>query len=137
MRGVSNHKKLTMKLSDKIGFFTFWINVIAILLWLSIFPSFIVFPDILEKTTANNGFNPINITLCIIFFGAAIHWCYCIWFLLKFDRYSLSILPLFFLNILYAPIYFYRVKIRKRPLRNKIKIVKDDMKIDYFINEEE
>jgi len=126
-----------MKQSDKIGYITFWINIVALFIWFSIIPVSIIFPGLFEKVLANNGVNPISITLYIIFLGAAFHWSYCIWFLLKFDRYSFSIVPLFFLNALYAPIYFYRVKIKGRPLRNKIKIEKDNRLTVNIISEEE
>jgi len=66
-----------------------------------------------DKTLLISIVTPLNFILIF-------HWGYCIWFLFKYDRYSKSIFPLFFLNVFYAPIYFYRVKIKKIPLRNKI-----------------
>jgi len=57
--------------------------------------------------------------------------------LFKYDRYSKSIIPLFFLNALYAPIYYYRVKIKKRPLRNKINRPQEIKTEDKSISEEE
>ncbi len=47
-------------------------------------------------------------------------WIYNIKFLFKNDRYSKSLIPLIILGGIYSPIYYYRVKIKKIPLRNKI-----------------
>ena len=109
-----------MKLTDKIGYITFWISLAAVVVFLLLFPSFVFFPGLIRKIVADNGLNPYNITIWLIFFGAAVNWFYCIWFLLRYDRYSFSIVPLFLLGILYSPVYFYRVIIKKRPLRNSI-----------------
>ena len=49
------------------------------------------------------------------------NWLNCLMFLYKYDRYSKSVIPLLILNGLYAPIYYNRVIIKKRPLRNKIR----------------
>lgn len=81
---------------------------------------FINVPNFFETWTANKGRNPLNMTFSILTLPVLFHWGYCIWFLFKYDRYSKSIFPLFFLNVIYAPIYYYRVKIKKRPLRDKI-----------------
>lgn len=43
----------------------------------------------------------------------------------------------FFINALYAPIYYYRVKIKKRPLRNKINRPQEIETEDKSISEEE
>ena len=109
-----------MKLLDKIVFASFIINLIF-LISVILMPIFaLTFPETFDRiffskdrTTFNLIVMPLNL---IIFF----FWGYCLWFLFKYDKYSKSIFPLFFLNALYAPIYYYRVKIKKRPLRNKI-----------------
>lgn len=59
----------------------------------------------------------LNLVLGI---GSMMNWFYCLWFWRKFDRYSRSGLLLFFLQMLYAPVYYYQVKIQKRPLHGKI-----------------
>ncbi len=127
-----------MRLIEKIAYITFWINIFFILL------VFIGIPVILIKTpgsfdllTSNRGMNPYNLTLSLLNLGVFFHWGYCIWFWYKYDRYSLSIIPLFFLNGLYAPIYYYRVKIKKRPLRNKIRNTEQKKQEDKGINERE
>ena len=63
--------------------------------------------------------------------GSFTNWINCIVFLFKYDRYSKSLIQLFIINALYAPIYYYRVKILKRPLRNSIDKSKSDFKINY------
>jgi hypothetical protein len=47
------------------------------------------------------------------------------------------VLVAFLLGTLYAPIYFYCVKIRKRPLRNKIMSANDERASIKIIREEE
>jgi hypothetical protein len=71
---------------------------------------------LIYKWSDNNYPYPIQILINTLLL---FHLGYCVWFLIKFDRYSKSIFLLGFFNLLYAPIYFYRVKIKKRPLRNK------------------
>ncbi len=97
----------------------------------------IFFPETFDKVFFNDDRTMFNIVatplnLIIFFF-----WGYCIWFLFKYDRYSKSIFPLFFFNALYAPIYYYRVKIKKRPLRNKINRPREKNKEDYTVSEKE
>lgn len=112
-----------MKLIEKIAYTTFGINVLLIFFVFIIIPVLIVIaPDFFDLLSANKGLNPYNLTFTILNFAVIFHWGYCMWFLFKYDRYSKSLIPLFFFNALYAPIYFYRVKIKKRPLRNKINI---------------
>ena len=111
-----------MTLIEKIAYITFWINIVMLIfvfIGISIF--FISIPDFFELLISNKGRNPINLSFMILQTAAVFHWGYCIWFWSKFDKYSIAILPLFFLNVLFAPIYYYQVKIKKRPLRNAIK----------------
>ncbi len=109
-----------MKLIDKIAFALFIVNLIF-LITVVLLPFFaLFFPETFDKVFFSDNrsmFNMVATPLNMIIF---LFWGYCIWFLLKYDRYSKSIFPLFFLNAIYAPIYYYRVKIKKRPLRNKI-----------------
>jgi hypothetical protein len=44
---------------------------------------------------------------------------------------------LFFLNAFYTPFYYYQVKIKKRPLRNKIDKEKTESVLDKLVVEEE
>jgi len=120
-----------MKLIDKITYVTFWINSVAILFYFIGLPIIaMTIPDAFDKITANKRQNPYNIAMTVVSMVVFFHWIYCIWFLFKYDRYSKSIFPLFFLNAIYAPIYFYRVRIKKRPLRNKINKPKQDIKTE-------
>ncbi len=110
-----------MKLIEKLAYISFWINIVFVIFVFIGMPVLIIkSPGILDLWASNKGRNPINITYAILSFAVVFHWGYCIWFLYKHDRYSKSIFLLFFFNFLYAPIYYYRVKIKKRPLRNKI-----------------
>ncbi len=128
-----------MKLVDRITYFTFGINIAAILFYFIGLPIIVMtIPDAFDKITANKGQNPYNIAMTVVSMIVFFHWIYCIWFLFKYDRYSKSIFPLFFLNAIYAPIYFYRVRIKKRPLRNKINKPKLDIETeDRSITDEE
>jgi hypothetical protein len=111
-----------MKLIEKIAYITFGINILFVIFSFIILPvTIITVPDFIELLIAKKGQYILILTLTILNIGTTFHLVYCIWFLFKYDRYSKSIIPLFILNIFYAPIYFYRVKIKKRPLRNKIK----------------
>nr|WP_321487158.1 hypothetical protein [uncultured Draconibacterium sp.] len=109
-----------MKLLDKIVFVSFLINLIFLISVILLPFIAIIFPETIDKILFSKDrtiFNMVatSLNLIVFFFGG-----YCLWFLFKYDRYSKSIFPLFFFNALYAPIYYYRVKIKKRPLRNKI-----------------
>ncbi len=57
--------------------------------------------------------------------------------LFKYDRYSKSVFPLFFFSVIYAPIYYYRVKIKKRPLRNRIINPVEPVTEDHSISDSE
>ncbi|WP_068475499.1 hypothetical protein [Saccharicrinis aurantiacus] len=112
---------MEMKLIERITYVTYWINIIAVVLYFIGLPvSIIIAPEVFNEIAANKGHNTYNYLLTILAFIVFGHWVYCLWFLFKYDRYSKSIFPLIFFNALYAPIYYYRVKIKKRPLRNKI-----------------
>jgi hypothetical protein len=124
-----------MTLIDRIAYISFWINIFFVIFMFIGMPLiFIHIPGSTDSWTSNKGLNPLNMTLSILNLFAAFHWGYCIWFLFKYDRYSKSIFPLFFFNVIYAPVYYYRVKIKKRPLRNKInkpiEVATEDKSID-------
>lgn len=126
-----------MKLIHKIAFASFIVNLIF-LVSIILMPFFaIFFPETFDKVFFSDDRKMFNIVAAplnlIIFF----FWGYCIWFLFKYDRYSKSIFPLFFFNALYTPIYYYRVKIKKRPLRNKINRPQEKNKEDYTVSEKE
>ncbi|RIJ46728.1 hypothetical protein D1614_17525 [Maribellus luteus] len=109
-----------MKLFDKIIFASFIVNLIFIISILFL-PAFaILSPEIFDKIFFSDDRAMFNLIAMPLNFIIVFFWGYCIWFLFKYDKYSKSIFPLFFFNMFYAPIYYYRVKIKKRPLRNTI-----------------
>ncbi|MBI9062102.1 MAG: hypothetical protein JEZ14_08930 [Marinilabiliaceae bacterium] len=71
--------------------------------------------DLIELTK-NPIFRTIHVILAI---GSIINWFYCLWFWNKYDKFSKSGLLLYFPHILYAPFYYYQVKIKKRPLKGQ------------------
>ena len=77
-------------------------------------------PKLFFETTNANGINPFVGVLNILAILTFAHWIYCLWFLSKYDRYSGSLIWLILLNGIYAPIYYYQVFIKKRPLKNEI-----------------
>ena len=120
-----------MKLIDRIVFTTYWITIIFILTVFVLMPIiFINVPDSFKIFTENNRMNPYYLTFSIISFAVIFLWGYCLWFWYKNDKYSKSIFLLLLFSWVYAPIYYYRVKIKKRPLRNKLKI-KEQKKQEY------
>lgn len=126
-----------IKLIDRIAFITFWINIFVVIFIFIGMPILIINkPDFIDPWITNKGINPFNMIMTVLYLAVFFHWWYCICFLFKYDRYSKSIIPLFFFNALYAPIYYYRVKIKKRPLRNKINKPQTDSE-DKSISDEE
>jgi hypothetical protein len=127
-----------MKLIERIAYISFWINIFfVIFVYIGMPILFINVPEFFDMWMADQGRNPINISFTILSSAVLFHWGYCIWFLFKYDRYSKSVFPLFFLSIIYAPIYYYRVKIKKRPLRNKINKPIEPVTEDYSISDSE
>ena len=106
---------------ERLAYFSYWINILFVPFIFIGMPILIISIPNSTDVIFDEGMNIYKfIYLCfnaIVFY----HWFYCIRFLFKYDRYSKSIFPLFFFSVFYAPIYYYRVKIKKRPLRNKIK----------------
>jgi hypothetical protein len=127
-----------MRLIDKIAYISFWLSIIFLLFVLIGMP-ILFMSDFLtvEYISYKNGLNPVNFTFSFLNTVAVFHWGYCIWFLFKYDRYSKSVFPLFFLSVWYAPIYYYRVKIKKRPLRNKAIKPVEPITEDYSISDSE
>ena len=127
-----------MKPIERIVYITFWINIFVVIFTFIGLPIlFIKIPGFIDAWIANNGKNILNITYGILCLAVFFHWIYCLRFLFKYDRYSKSLLPLIFLNVIYAPIYYYRVKIKKRPLWNKIIKPQENTDVDNTISEKE
>lgn len=127
-----------MKLIDKIAYISFWVTIIFdVFMFFGMPILFMNMPNFMNYVTYKNGLNPFNITYTILNYLVFFHWGYCIWFQLKYDRYSKSLIPLLFLNVIYSPFYFYQVKIKKRPLKNEIKKPTDTQSEDYSITNSE
>ncbi|MCU4165276.1 hypothetical protein [Carboxylicivirga caseinilyticus] len=108
-----------MKTFERLAFVSFWIHIIYVPLIMIGFPVSVVLVAkglIIESFFEKGWFPVIHSVMAIFIFYFVL---YCFWFWYKFDRYSHAILLLFFLNTFYAPYYFYQVKIKKRPLKNK------------------
>lgn len=127
-----------MKVIERIAKLSYWTTIIFMLIVIILIPiMFVNIPDSFEKLTLNNGMNPYNLTLSILSFAPIFLWGYCLWFWYKNDNYSKSIFPLLLLNWLYAPIYYYQVKIKKRPLKNIDLKPKQTVKEDKSITDQE
>lgn len=121
---LKNNKIMSYK--EKFVYFCFIMNSILaigfIALFIAILPLTIFFPkfpELLFHSNENALFVTINI---IISYCSIFNWIYCLRFWYKYDRNSLSIIPLIFPHILYAPFYFYKVNIKKRPLKMNKKV---------------
>lgn len=114
----------------------FYSNILFLILCFIGFPFFFLnYRDIFLEVMFEDRLNVIKSIFFFLNILSFANWIYCLVFLFKNDRYSKSIIPLFFINALYAPIYYYRVIIKKRPLRNKINEV-DEFKLDEILEEE-
>lgn len=125
-----------MKLIDRLAYISYWITIFFLLFSLSLPVIFIKWPDS-RSIFFDKGMNSFKLFYSILNLIAFFHWIYCIRFLFKFDRYSKSIFPLVFFNVFYAPRYYYRVIIMKRPLRNKINKLEKPITEDYSISDSE
>jgi hypothetical protein len=99
----------------------FTINILTVLSLILNFILTVSYPE--ELISFNNDQSHktyIHIVYNLLVVPTFLFWIYNIIFLFRHDRYSKSILLLFFFNFLYSPIYFYQVKIRRRPLINEI-----------------
>lgn len=113
-----------MKRPNKFISFCFLINALQAAIFIGLFVGLIPIVLISQKL-GNRLFEMFGSdTFMYIFNGLTffsfINWIFCIRFWYKNDKYSKAIFGLFFLNALYAPFYYYKVIIKKRPLRNKI-----------------
>jgi len=108
-----------MKIIDRFFFICFVLSCVLLAVGLLSMPISIVL-FILHVDLFLLESNPIFITIhSIIGIGAIINWFYCLWFWHKYDKFSKSGLFLFFPHVLYAPFYYYQVKIKKRPLKGE------------------
>lgn len=113
-----------MKAKERLIHICFLINAIQsigfIALFVVIIPLAMINPRIPETIFSlfkNKAFGLVHtgLTMCSI-----VNWIYCLRFWYKYDRYSKAIFPLIFPHVIYAPWYYYQVKIKKRPLKGKL-----------------
>ena len=109
------------KFWHKILLTGFIINILTVLLLILQFIFTVIYPEEIINFMADpNHKTYLNIAYNIFVVPTFLFWIYNIIFLFRHDRYSKSIFLLFFFNFLYSPIYFYKVKIKQRPLINEI-----------------
>ena len=129
------------ELLEKILFVSFIINIIFIIIALGQIILMFADPELLINIFTNPDNKFLIGTIYYFFFIPIIFlWIYNIRFLLKHDRYSRSILPLIFFGPIYSPIYYYKVKIKKRPLKNEIKsepVIGRTVQLEEYENEME
>lgn len=108
-----------MKLIDKIIYSFFWIHIIVVLVQLASLPLFIIKPELMECLIFGDKRELYHqILIPFVMIGTSF-WIYCLWFYMKYDSRSNKLFALFFFNWIYAPIYYYEVKIKKRPLMGR------------------
>jgi hypothetical protein len=96
----------------------FYFDILAVFIILSFLP----FDIIMTSYSADYETYTFALFLQIIGIPSGIFCWYCIYFHFKYDKYSSSGLKLIFLNLFYAPFYFYNVIWkRKRNLKNTFK----------------
>ena len=105
-----------MKLFDKIIYYFFWIHILGILIQFAIIPLFISKPEFVESLFFGDRRELMNNILIPFALIGTTFWVYCFWFYMKYDSRSNKWFALLFFNWIYAPIYYYEVKIKKRPL---------------------
>ncbi|NOR88209.1 MAG: hypothetical protein GQ527_11420 [Bacteroidales bacterium] len=110
------------KYLDKLLFISFIINVFYLsiiffgqLIWMIVDPNSLFYIMVIAQN--NLLFKIVNFAL---FIPIIFLWISNIYFFYKHDRYSRSFIPLILLSIIYSPIYYYQVKIKKRPLINTV-----------------
>ena len=105
-----------MKFIDKIIYYFFWIHILVILSQFATIPLFISNPELFNSIFFGEYrelMEGVMIPLALI---STTFWLYCFWFYMKYDSCSNKWFALLFFNAIYAPIYYYEVKIKKRPL---------------------
>ena len=113
-----------MKRPNKFISFCFLINALQAAFFIGLFVG--LFPILLISQKLGNSLFEMfeSDTFMYIFNGLTffsfINWIFCLRFWYKNDKYSKAIFGLFFLNVIYAPFYYYQVIIKKRQLRNKL-----------------
>ncbi|TKG90787.1 hypothetical protein EYV94_23270 [Puteibacter caeruleilacunae] len=99
----------------------FWANVLCLVTSL-LLGAVLIFTDIIDHKDFMSFTKDSDIKLYFLPLSICIliHWIFCIRFWHKHDKYSKAIYALIFLNFIYAPFYYYQVRIKQRPLKNTI-----------------
>lgn len=106
----------------KIIYTCFILNVILVIgLLAQLFLIFVMPLKIIWFYSNYASRSVFTIIYFILVIPSMFFWFYNMYFLLRNDRYSKSIIPLLVFNVLYSPFYFHAVHIRKRPLINSFK----------------
>ena len=126
-----------MKLFDRIIYYFFWINILWILLQITMIPLFIVKPDTMKSVFFGEYRDSMEIIMIPFALVIVTFWAYCLWFYMKYDSRSNKWFALLFFNWIYAPIYYYDVKIKKRPLMGLDSDIKEPESTDNEITETE
>lgn len=108
-----------MKLIDKIIYYFFWIHILGILAQFATIPIFINRPDLMKSIFFGEYRGLMNSIMMPLALISTTFWIYCFWFYMKYDSRSNKWFALLFFNWIYAPIYYYDVKIKKRPLMGR------------------
>jgi len=105
-----------MKLFDRIIFYLFLIHILTIVVQFASLPFFILNPELIESFMFGEKRELYHKILMPLALTSTSFWVYCLWFYMKYDSRSNKWFLLLFFNWIYAPIYYYEVKIKKRPL---------------------
>lgn len=126
-----------MKLIDKIIYIFFWIHILGVLVQFATIPLMIARTDLIKSIFFGEYrglMESIMMTLALV---STSFWIYCFWFYMKYDSRSNKWFLLLFFNWIYAPIYYYDVKIKKRPLMGRDSDNKESESTDNEITEAE
>ncbi len=119
-----------MKLFDKIIFYLFLIHVFTIIVQFASLPFFILNQELMESFIFGEKRELYHKILMPLTLTSTSFWVYCLWFYMKYDSRSNKWFLLLFFNWIYAPIYYYEVTIKKRPLmghdNNKVDLKEND-----------
>ena len=126
-------------LLNRILFIGFILNLLLIATLLAQIIVIITNPDLFVKFY-DDYYIVINTVFTFLSGISLFFFIYNIIFLYKYDRYSKSLIPLLIFNVIYAPYYYYKVKIKGRKLDNEMKVksvLGDKINLETYENEDE
>lgn len=113
-------------MKEKLIYSSYIINIITLFIIYIVLPVILFLgADVWRIVFSGERWYAFLLIFGILLLISAFHWLYCFFILLKNDIYSKHIIPLFLLNINYAPVYYYLVKIKKISLHNNIETQKE------------